>query len=66
MNIEKEINKIKYMINCMPGTILQRTLLLEGDIGWTLGIGCMNQPKTFFTGSSIEECIEKAEKWRKK
>jgi hypothetical protein len=67
MDIEKKILSMERMINCVPGTVLQRTLLPDNEVGWTLGLGCMQDPKAFFTGRSIKECIEKAEKeWGKK
>jgi hypothetical protein len=45
----------------IPGTILQRVLLEEGGIGWTLAIGQMQMPKEFYSGRTIESCLQQAE-----
>lgn len=44
----------------VPGTVLARALLEDG-IGWSLGVGGLQQPKKFFYGSTIEDVIQQAE-----
>lgn len=46
----------------LHGTSLSRSLAPKEGVMWTLGIGPMGLPKTFFNGDTIDECLEKAEK----
>ena len=63
MDIDQEIEALEVIINCVPGTIIQRTLKKEGTgLEWTLGLGCLQEPKTYFTGDTIKECVQKAKK----
>jgi hypothetical protein len=59
-------DRIKYLEHAfkltVPGTIIQRVMNQNGPgVVWSLGIGNMNSPKTFFFGSSLEEAVLKAE-----
>lgn len=63
MDVEKEINALEQFIDGVQGTILQRTLLPGRRVGWTLSLGRMQDPKKFFTGQTIQECVERAKKW---
>ena len=63
-DIDEEIYKLELnqtVYQNVPGTILQRVLTKEG-VGWTLGFGGMKDPKFYFTGNTIRECLEKAKK----
>lgn len=61
MDIDEEISKLEEIINCVPGTVIQRVLKKDGTgLEWTLGLGCLNEPKTYFNGDTIKECLEKA------
>lgn len=59
MDIDAEFEKLEETIDCVPGTVLQRTLLEDG-MGWVLGVGCFNAPKVFYGGTTVKECLEKA------
>jgi hypothetical protein len=60
LNIEKNICNNEYV----PGTILQRSLSDKG-LNWTLAIGRMQESKKMFEGKTIEQAINKAEKFYK-
>ncbi len=45
----------------IPGTIIQRTLHKDKGVEWTIGIGGMNAPKSFYSGVTLEEAVCKAE-----
>jgi hypothetical protein len=67
-NIEERIQaleKIDMSINnhTLPGTQLVRCFFEENEgIMWSLSIGHIALPKTFFVGKTIEECVRQAEK----
>ena len=63
MNIEERISRLESKIYnpTIPGTSIARIITDDG-MGWTLGLGPMSQPKMWFNGKSIEECISLAEK----
>lgn len=64
MNIEDRILQLEKKVPSPAGTTLTRVLSEEG-LEWSLAIGQLQMPKKFYTGKTIEECIEKAEKFLK-
>ncbi len=65
-SLEKRIELLEAgEASAVPGTSLVRILLPEGGFGWSLGLGHMAHPKKFYTGKTIAEVFEKAEKdWK--
>jgi hypothetical protein len=61
MDIDEEIRKLEEIVNCVPGTIIQRVLTSDG-VGWSLGLGCLNEPKKYYNAGTIKECLEMAQK----
>lgn len=67
------VERLNYIESCLgldvkgrvPGTILQRTLLPESGIGWSLSVGRMMESKRFFVAPTIDEVVNEAEKWAK-
>jgi len=45
----------------VPGTSLVRALAPEQGWEWILCVGAMQMPKSFYTGKTIGECLNKAE-----
>lgn len=60
-SLEDRLLNLEDYIPGIPGTSLTRVLAKDHGIEWCLGIGRLLEPKEFFYGSSIEECLEKAE-----
>ncbi len=46
----------------VPGTTLSRCFLPISGVGWSLGLGMLMEPKQFFVGNTIEDCLDQAEK----
>lgn len=49
----------------LPGTQLMRVLHPMAGMDWSLGVGGLGQPLTFFVGKTVEEVLEKTEIWAK-
>lgn len=66
MSIDERIqhleNKFKMYPGQVSGTILTR-VLTPTQLMWSLGLGGMSQPKTFFEAPTIEECLHLAEQY---
>jgi hypothetical protein len=41
----------------VPGTVIQRTLLAEGGVGWSVGVGEMQGVKLFRSGPTIRAVL---------
>lgn len=61
--LEARLNSIEEFMGGVPGTTLSRVLVYNKGIEWCLAVGKLSQPKFFFYGSTIEQCINQAEQW---
>ena len=61
MNVEERILQLEKKVSSPAGTTLNRIFSEEG-LEWSLGLGQLQAPKRYYTGKTIEECLEKAEK----
>lgn len=68
LSIDKRISIIEERLGMfaggrVPGTILMRVMSQHprGGTEWCLSIGQVQQPKRFFNGKTIEDCIVQAE-----
>lgn len=62
MNIEERIQRLEALSpGVVPGTALQRVLKETSGYQWSLAIGGMHRPKSFFYGDTIEELLDAAE-----
>lgn len=65
-SIEDRITALEQKFKQYPqqivGTTLTRCLMKEGGIGWCLGVGGMQQPKSFFYGKTMDDVVSQAER----
>lgn len=63
MTITERIEAIEKLIPGLPGTQISRVMHEESGKGvcWSLGLGGLGQPKRFFGGPTIEDCLDQAE-----
>lgn len=61
MTIDQRIAKLEKVWG--KGTSISRQLA-ENGYRWCIGLGQMQDPKTWFTGKTIEQCLKKAERFK--
>lgn len=61
--IDERINDLENLFwsPIIAGTTISRVLTQNDGLQWCLALGAMYEPKKFFDGVTIEDCIDAAE-----
>ena len=61
-SLEQRIYALEKLFKTPEGTMICRTLRMDKGTMWSIGFGQIMAPKTFFTGSTIDEALTEVEK----